>query len=103
MDLVEGSQASALMSACGDIDILVNNAGALPAGGLDVVDEAAWRVARDQKLFGDPERWQALLDGHHPPGEPAHIGDALAFLASDRSANTTGTIITIDGGAAARG
>ncbi|MCH9675306.1 MAG: SDR family NAD(P)-dependent oxidoreductase [Gammaproteobacteria bacterium] len=51
----------------------------------------------------DAERWRDLLDQVYPPGMPEHIGDMVAFLASDRSANTTGTIITIDGGSSARG
>lgn len=35
------------------------------------------------------------------PAKPREIADMLAFLASDRSAYTTGTIITIDGGISA--
>jgi NAD(P)-dependent dehydrogenase (short-subunit alcohol dehydrogenase family) len=57
---------------------------------------------RAQSRFGDPERWRETLDPDFPPGTPAHIGDMVAFLASDLSANTTGTIITIDGGSSAR-
>ncbi|MEM7250734.1 MAG: short-chain dehydrogenase/reductase [Pseudomonadota bacterium] len=56
-----------------------------------------------QTELGDGERWRDLLDQTYPPGMPEHIGDMVAFLASDRSANTTGTIITIDGGSSARG
>lgn len=52
--------------------------------------------------FGDPDRWQELIDRHYPPGHPDHIAAAVAFLASDLSGNTTGTIVTIDGGASAR-
>ena len=52
--------------------------------------------------FGDPERWREVLDPDYPPGKPAHIGDMVAFLASDLSSNTTGTIITIDGGSSHR-
>jgi 3-oxoacyl-[acyl-carrier protein] reductase len=33
-------------------DILINCAGAIPGGGLDQVDEDAWRKAWDLKLFG---------------------------------------------------
>jgi NAD(P)-dependent dehydrogenase (short-subunit alcohol dehydrogenase family) len=58
--------------------------------------------AAASKRFNDGERWQELLDPRYPPGEPAHIADMVAFLASDRSANTTGTIVTIDGGHCAR-
>jgi NAD(P)-dependent dehydrogenase (short-subunit alcohol dehydrogenase family) len=57
---------------------------------------------RAQAQLGDPERWRETLDPDFPPGQPAHIGDMVAFLASDLSSNTTGTIITIDGGASAR-
>ena len=54
------------------------------------------------RLLGDAERWRELLDADFPPGQPAHIADMVAFLASDRSAFTTGTIVTIDGGLCAR-
>jgi NAD(P)-dependent dehydrogenase (short-subunit alcohol dehydrogenase family) len=40
-----------------------------------------------------------------PRGRPAkvrEIADAMAFLASDRSAYTSGVILTIDGGICAR-
>ena len=57
---------------------------------------------RASQELGDPERWRELLDADPPPGRPEHIADMVAFLASDRSANTTGTIITIDGGSCAR-
>lgn len=55
-----------------------------------------------QTRFEDEDRWQELLDARYPPGDPQHIGDMAAFLASDLSAFTTGTVITVDGGAAAR-
>lgn len=58
--------------------------------------------SRAAAQLGDAERWRETLDPSFPPGTPAHIGDMVAFLASDRSANTTGTIITIDGGSSAR-
>jgi NAD(P)-dependent dehydrogenase (short-subunit alcohol dehydrogenase family) len=59
------------------------------------------RVHAQNKL-GDPERWREMLDPDFPPGQPAHIADMVAFLSSDRSSNTSGTIITIDGGLCAR-
>lgn len=55
-----------------------------------------------QNRHGDPSRWQELLDARYPPGEPEHIADMAAFLASPLSAFTTGTIITVDGGSSAR-
>jgi len=57
-----------------------------------------WAAAR----LGDAGRWRELQDPDFPPGQPEHIADMVAFLASDRSANTTGTVITIDGGLCAR-
>jgi len=65
------------------------------------------RLVTMQRAFaaerlGDAERWRELLDADFPPGKPEHIADMVAFLASDRSANTTGTIVTIDGGLCAR-
>ncbi len=55
-----------------------------------------------QRRWQDAERWQELLSARHPPGEPAQIGAMAAFLLSDLSAFTTGTVITVDGGASAR-
>lgn len=56
---------------------------------------------RAQTELGDPERFRELLAGN-PFGRiasAAEIGYAVAFLASPRSGYTTGTILTIDGGA----
>ncbi len=57
---------------------------------------------RARERFGDPERWRETLDPSFPPGRPEHVADLVAFLASERSANTTGTIITVDGGSSSR-
>jgi 3-oxoacyl-[acyl-carrier protein] reductase len=60
---------------------------------------------RAQDRFGDAERWNDLMKPlpFERAGTPEEIGSMVAFLASDKSAYTTGTIITIDGGAANRG
>lgn len=63
--------------------------------------EELMRSAADRR-FGDPDRWTELLDQRYPPGQVDHIASAVAFLASDRSGNTTGTIVSIDGGSSAR-
>jgi len=55
-----------------------------------------------EKDLGDPERWQEMLDADFPPAEPEEIAAMVAFLASDLSASTTGTVITIDGGSSSR-
>ena len=57
---------------------------------------------RAQKQCGDAERWREFYE-KMPFGRPAHpeeIAAAVAFLASPRSAYTSGTILTIDGGMA---
>ena len=60
---------------------------------------------RAQDQLGDANRWQDLMKPlpFGAPATPEEIGWMVAFLASDKSAYTTGTIITIDGGAANRG
>ena len=52
--------------------------------------------------FGDAARWEELIDPAFPPGNPQHIADLVAFLVSDLSGNTTGTVLTGDGGSCAR-
>lgn len=57
-----------------------------------------------EKDLGDADRYQELAEGY-PLGRPAHcseISDLVAFLASERSGYTTGTIYTVDGGISAR-
>ena len=58
--------------------------------------------AHASRVLGDADRWREMLDPDFPPGLPEHIADMVAFLASPRSGNTTGTVITIDGGLCAR-
>lgn len=56
---------------------------------------------RAAQSLGDAERWREMTAGQ-PFGRmasAAEIGAAVAFLASPRSGYTTGTILTIDGGA----
>jgi len=56
-----------------------------------------------QRRFGDESRYRELM-ASYPLGRPAHpreIADMMAFLASDRSAYTTGVVVTIDGGISA--
>lgn len=56
---------------------------------------------RAKAKLGDAERWPELC-AEMPfgrPGTPEEVANAVAFLASSRSAYTSGTILTIDGGA----
>ena len=59
---------------------------------------------RAQSQFGDAGRWQELMAGYAfgRAAKPAEIAAMAAFLASDKSAYTTGSIITIDGGGSSR-
>ena len=89
--------------------------GAAPEAGLRVVGINPGPVATDrlvtllkkraQDRLGDATRWQELVKPM-PFGraaKPEEIAAMVAFLASDLSGYTTGTIVTIDGGAANRG
>jgi NAD(P)-dependent dehydrogenase (short-subunit alcohol dehydrogenase family) len=60
---------------------------------------------RAQDRLGDANRWQELMRPlpYGRAGTPEEIAWMVVFLASDRSGYTSGTIITIDGGAANRG
>src|SRR6201981_1050299 len=55
---------------------------------------------RAQTQFGDPERWTEYMKplAFGRAAKPEEIGWMAAFLASNLSAYTTGSIITIDGG-----
>jgi NAD(P)-dependent dehydrogenase (short-subunit alcohol dehydrogenase family) len=54
---------------------------------------------RAKAQFGDETRWKELLHSMSfgRAATPEEIGNAVALLASPRSAYTTGTILTIDG------
>ncbi len=60
---------------------------------------------RAEDRLGDANRWEELMKPlpFNRAGSSEEIGWMVAFLASDKSAYTSGTIITIDGGAANRG
>jgi 3-oxoacyl-[acyl-carrier protein] reductase len=59
---------------------------------------------RAQDRGGDPEGWRELTK-HMPfgrPAKPEEIAAMIAFLASERSGYTSGSVVTIDGGISAR-
>jgi NAD(P)-dependent dehydrogenase (short-subunit alcohol dehydrogenase family) len=57
-----------------------------------------------QTRLGDASRYEELFKDmpFGRPGKSEEIAAMVAFLASERSAYTTGCIVTIDGGLAAR-
>lgn len=58
-----------------------------------------WKKRAEDRL-GDPGRYVELMSAY-PLGRPAkvaEVADLFVFLASDRSAYTSGSIVTIDGG-----
>lgn len=88
--------------------------GGAPHDGLRVVglnpgpvetDRMVTRLKREAAAkFGDAERWRELTS-HMAFGRAAtatEIANMAAFLASDRSGYTTGTIVTVDGGGTSR-
>ena len=88
---------------------------ASPADNIRVVGVSPGPIATDRletltrkralERFGDAERWKEL---HKPlpfgrTGTPEEVAHMVAFLASDLSGYTTGTVVTIDGGASSKG
>ena len=76
------------------------NPGPVSTGRLETLQRG-----RAKSLYGDPERWRETLSDM-PFGRaatPEEIAAMVAFLASDLSAYTTGTIVTIDGGLSHKG
>ncbi len=59
---------------------------------------------RAQDRTGDPETWRELTKSmpFGRPAKPEEIGAMIAFLASDRSGYTSGSVVTIDAGISAR-
>jgi NAD(P)-dependent dehydrogenase (short-subunit alcohol dehydrogenase family) len=108
-DYIAGSSGNASLMA-----FTCAMGGASPRDGLRVVGVNPGPVLterlitltrqRAQTRLGDAERWQELMQGHAfgRAAKPEEIASMVAFLASDRSAYTTGTIITIDGGGSSR-
>ena len=59
-----------------------------------------------QTAYGTPDRWQEMLKQLDLPfgrmGEAREVADAIAFLASPRASYISGTVVTVDAGAANR-
>jgi 3-oxoacyl-[acyl-carrier protein] reductase len=59
---------------------------------------------RAQSRFGNAERWTEFMKplAFGRAAKPEEIAWMAAFLASERSGYTTGSIVTIDGGGSSR-
>ena len=75
--------------------------------GLTATERGLMLVRRwSEAAFGDAERWRELPQVRALPFgrmcEPREVAELIAFLASERAAYISGTVVTIDGGAAHR-
>lgn len=74
--------------------------------GLTATDRLVRLMETNAVAKGLPAgRWRELTADmpFGRPAEPGEVAELAAFLASDRAAYITGTMITIDGGLSARG
>lgn len=77
---------------------------ALNPGAIETDRQVVRWKARAAKELGEESRWRELTTGFPfgRLGTVAEVADTIAFLCSDRSSYTTGTVITVDGGATGR-
>jgi 3-oxoacyl-[acyl-carrier protein] reductase len=98
--LMAFTRALGAASPSAGVRVVGINPGPVSTGRLETLQRG-----RAKSLLGDPERWREML-ADLPFGRaatPDEIAAMVAFLASDLSAYTTGTIVTIDGGLSHKG
>lgn len=77
---------------------------AVNPGGTETDRQVVRWKARAKKELGDENRWRELTTGFPfgRLGTEDEVTSMIAFLCSDRSGYTTGTVVTVDGGASWR-
>jgi len=75
--------------------------------GLTATDRATTMLRNwSEQRYGTPDRWEEFLAEMNLPfgrmGEASEVANVIAFMASPRAAYVSGTIVTVDGGAANR-
>lgn len=75
--------------------------------GLTATDRAMFMLEGWSKnAYGTPDRWRDFVEKLDLPfgrmGEAREVADVVAFLASPRASYVSGTVVTVDGGAANR-
>jgi NAD(P)-dependent dehydrogenase (short-subunit alcohol dehydrogenase family) len=95
------AMSRALGAEAGDYGVRVVG---INPGAIETDRQRVLLKARAKKELGDENRWRELTTGMPMGrlGTVAEVADMVAFLCSDRSAFTTGTVITIDGGSSAK-
>jgi hypothetical protein len=86
----------------GGVDVLVNNSGGPAPGKFPSLTDDDWRHGFEVVTLNfDDTTIQAHVAAGIPLGglgEPAEVGQLVAFLASERAGYITGTVYQIDGG-----
>ena len=96
VDLADQNAVVALAAACGGIDILINNAGAIPSGKIDAIDDQAWRLAWDLKVFG----YIGLMREVLPAMQRRGSGVIVNIIGTGGERPTAGYIVGAGGNAA---
>jgi NAD(P)-dependent dehydrogenase (short-subunit alcohol dehydrogenase family) len=90
------SRALGRASTADGVRVVAINPGAIATTRLEMLTRD-----RAKRELGDAERWREMFKSlpFGRAGSPEEIGYAVAFLASPLSGYTSGTVVTIDGGA----
>jgi NAD(P)-dependent dehydrogenase (short-subunit alcohol dehydrogenase family) len=93
LDLTAPGSIAEVMAFAGRADVLVNNAGSIPGGNLWDVDEAAWRLGGELKVFGYINLTRAMYAAMKPRRSGVilnNIGTGGQSFDFDYIARTTG-------------